>query len=110
MPALAQPRGGRGQPERLPPQFVRRDENDVHDLTSIAARRADSISVIIDCCTSQRKEARMAISRGNSFGTRDKLHVGAQIFDIHRLEFLEKRGISNLGKLPFSLRILLENL
>ena len=47
---------------------------------------------------------------GNSFGTRDKLHVGAQVFDIHRLEFLEKHGMRNLAKLPFSLRILLENL
>jgi aconitate hydratase len=52
----------------------------------------------------------MAISAGNSFGTRDKLNVGAQAFDIHRLEPLEKQGISNLVKLPFSLRILLENL
>jgi aconitate hydratase A / 2-methylisocitrate dehydratase len=52
----------------------------------------------------------MAISAGNSFGTRDKLHVGAQSFDIHRLEHLEKHGMTNLAKLPFSLRILLENL
>jgi aconitate hydratase len=52
----------------------------------------------------------MAISAGNSFGTRDKLSVGAQTFDVHRLEPLEKQGISNLVKLPFSLRILLENL
>jgi aconitate hydratase len=52
----------------------------------------------------------MAIPAGNSFGTRDKLNVGAQSFDIHRLEFLEKHGISSLAKLPFSLRILLENL
>jgi aconitate hydratase len=52
----------------------------------------------------------MAISAGNSFGTRDTLNVGAQAFEIHRLEFLEKQGLSNLAKLPFSLRILLENL
>jgi aconitate hydratase len=52
----------------------------------------------------------MAISAGNSFGTRDKLNVGAQSFDIHRLEPLEKQGITDLAKLPFSLRILLENL
>jgi aconitate hydratase len=52
----------------------------------------------------------MAISAGNSFGTRDKLNVGAQTFDVHRLEPLEKQGIGNLVKLPFSLRILLENL
>jgi len=52
----------------------------------------------------------MAINAGNSFRTRDKLNVGAQTFDIHRLEFLEKQGLSDLAKLPFSLRILLENL
>jgi len=52
----------------------------------------------------------MAISAGNSFGTRDRLSVGAQTFEIHRLEVLEKQGLSDLAKLPFSLRILLENL
>ncbi len=52
----------------------------------------------------------MAINAGNSFRTRDKLSVGAQTFDIHRLEFLEKEGVADLAKLPFSLRILLENL
>jgi len=53
----------------------------------------------------------MAISAANSFGTRDKLNVGAQSFDIHRLEYLEKKLSSeNMAKLPFSLRILLENL
>ncbi len=52
----------------------------------------------------------MAIAAGNSFGTRDKLNVGAQSFDIHRLEFLEKKISCSLAKLPFSLRILLENL
>jgi aconitate hydratase A / 2-methylisocitrate dehydratase len=52
----------------------------------------------------------MAISAGNTFGTRDTLRVGAQSFEIHRLEALEKNRVANLGKLPFSLRILLENL
>ncbi len=52
----------------------------------------------------------MAISAGNSFRTRDRLNVGAQAFEIHRLEALEKQGVSDLAKLPFSLRILLENL
>jgi aconitate hydratase A / 2-methylisocitrate dehydratase len=52
----------------------------------------------------------MAIPAGNSFGTRDKLNVGAQAFDIHRLERVEERGLGSLAKLPFSLRILLENL
>ncbi len=52
----------------------------------------------------------MTISAANSFGTRDKLNVGAQSFEIHRLETLETKGLSHLEKLPFSLRILLENL
>jgi aconitate hydratase len=52
----------------------------------------------------------MAINAGNSFRTRDKLNVGAQSFEIHRLEFLERQGVADLAKLPFSLRILLENL
>src|SRR5436190_1515558 len=52
----------------------------------------------------------MAINAGNSFRTRDKLSVGAQTFDIHRLEFLEKQGVADLARLPFSLRVLLENL
>jgi aconitate hydratase len=52
----------------------------------------------------------MAIPAGNSFGTRDKLNVGAQSFDIHRFEKLEKHGIHTVARLPFSLRILLEDL
>ena len=52
----------------------------------------------------------MPISAANSFGTRDKLSVGAQVFEIHRLEALESSGVSHITKLPFSLRILLENL
>ena len=52
----------------------------------------------------------MAIAAGNSFGTRDTLRVGAQSFEIFRLEKLEKDHSAELSKLPFSLRILLENL
>ncbi len=52
----------------------------------------------------------MPISAGNSFNTRDKLSVGAQAFEIHRLEALEKQSLADLATLPFSLRILLENL
>src|SRR5499425_2788294 len=52
----------------------------------------------------------MAISATNSFGTRDKLNVGAQSFDIYRLEHLERRSNESMARLPFSLRILLENL
>jgi len=52
----------------------------------------------------------MPISAANSFSTRDTLSVGAQVFEVHRLEKLEKQGFGPLGHLPFSLRILLENL
>jgi aconitate hydratase len=52
----------------------------------------------------------MPISAANSFGARDKLNVGAQGFEIYRLEKLEQQGLGEIGKLPFSLRILLENL
>jgi aconitate hydratase len=52
----------------------------------------------------------MPISAANSFGARDKLNVGAQGFETYRLEKLEQQGLGEIGKLPFSLRILLENL
>jgi aconitate hydratase len=52
----------------------------------------------------------MPIFAANSFGTRDKLNVGAQVFEIQRLERLETHGVSHIDQLPFSLRILLENL
>src|SRR5512137_1414641 len=52
----------------------------------------------------------MPLTAANSFGTRDHLSVGAQTFEIHRLEALEKQSLCSLARLPFSLRILLENL
>ena len=45
----------------------------------------------------------------NSFGSRGTLEVGKRKFEIHRLSALEKLGLAP-GRLPFSLRILLENL
>jgi aconitate hydratase len=52
----------------------------------------------------------MPISAANSFNTRDKLSVGAQAFEIYRLEKLDQQGLGPVANLPFSLRILLENL
>jgi aconitate hydratase len=52
----------------------------------------------------------MPISAANSLNTRDKLNVGAQTFEIYRLEKLEQQGLGSVTHLPFSLRILLENL
>jgi aconitate hydratase len=45
----------------------------------------------------------------NSFGSRGSLDVGKKKFEIHRLSALEAAGLKP-GRLPFSLRILLENL
>src|SRR5579863_3565532 len=45
----------------------------------------------------------------NSFGSRSTLRVGNHDYEIFRLDALDKQGIST-AHLPFSLRILLENL
>jgi aconitate hydratase len=45
----------------------------------------------------------------NSFSTRSSLRVGGKDYEIYRLDALDKQGIST-RHLPYSLRILLENL
>ncbi len=46
----------------------------------------------------------------NTFGTRTTLTSGGQSFDMFSLPALEKAGFTGVGRLPFSLKILLENL
>jgi aconitate hydratase len=46
----------------------------------------------------------------NSFGTRTRLHSGNDSFAIYQLGELERAGIGNVSRLPFSLKVLLENL
>jgi aconitate hydratase A / 2-methylisocitrate dehydratase len=46
----------------------------------------------------------------NSFGTRTELRVGGQPVQIYSLPALEKAGFSSVARLPYSLKILLENL
>ena len=46
----------------------------------------------------------------NSFGSRGTLQVGTKSYEIHRLNALEKAGIGHPSKLPFCLKVLLENL
>jgi aconitate hydratase len=46
---------------------------------------------------------------GNSFGSRATLQAGGGTYEIHRLDALEKRGLP-VARLPYSLKILLENL
>src|SRR5689334_21729758 len=45
----------------------------------------------------------------NSFGALSTLRVGEREYQIYRLDALEKEGVT-LSRLPYSLRILLENL
>jgi aconitate hydratase len=49
------------------------------------------------------------MSQANSFGSRATIAVGGKRFTIYKLEALEKRGLP-VSKLPYSLKILLENL
>jgi aconitate hydratase len=52
----------------------------------------------------------MSLPSKNSFGTRAKLRAGSDSFDIYRLDALEAAGVGKVGRLPFSLKVLLENL
>ena len=45
----------------------------------------------------------------NSFGSRATLNVGGRSYEIYRLDALERRGLA-VARLPYSLKILLENL
>src|SRR5579859_2953784 len=46
----------------------------------------------------------------NSFSTRSTLKVGSESFEIYRLEAIECSGAGKISRLPFSMKILLENL
>jgi aconitate hydratase len=46
----------------------------------------------------------------NSFGAAAKLRAGNSDFEYFRLASLEEKGLGNVGRLPFSIKILLENL
>jgi aconitate hydratase len=46
----------------------------------------------------------------NSFSTSGPLRSGDESFEIYRLNVLERAGVGNVARLPFSLKVLLENL
>jgi aconitate hydratase len=46
----------------------------------------------------------------NSFGAESVLRVGGREYRFFRLDSLEKRGVANVSRIPWSIRILLENL
>jgi len=50
------------------------------------------------------------MSKANSFNAKATLAVGGNEYSIYRLDALKSAGIGDPAKLPFSLRILLENL
>jgi aconitate hydratase len=52
----------------------------------------------------------MSPASKNSFGIRETLSVDGKSYEIFSLSALEKKAIGHPGKLPFSLRVLLENL
>src|ERR1700676_3802615 len=62
------------------------------------------------CAKSERTHSRMSPASKNSFGTRETLLVDGKSYEIFSLSALEKKGVGHPGKLPFSLRVLLENL
>jgi aconitate hydratase len=48
-------------------------------------------------------------SPSNPFGTRGTLQLGAERATVYRLPELARQGVANLDRLPFSIRVLLEN-
>ena len=50
------------------------------------------------------------IAHPNSFGALDTLRAGGRSYRYFRLDALERAGLAQLARLPFSLKILLENL
>ncbi len=52
----------------------------------------------------------MSATSKNSFSTRANLRVGSDSFEIHRLDVLARSSVGNVARLPFSLKVLLENL
>src|ERR1700679_156491 len=52
----------------------------------------------------------MSPASKNSFAAKSSLNSGNGSFEIYRLSALEKAGIGNIARLPFSLKVLLENL
>ncbi len=52
----------------------------------------------------------MSATSKNSFSTRANLRVGADSFEIHRLDVLARSSVGHIARLPFSMKVLLENL
>src|SRR3982750_2961353 len=46
----------------------------------------------------------------NSFDAKARLNLGSSTYEVYRLDSLVKAGVGDVATLPYSLRILLENL
>ena len=46
----------------------------------------------------------------NSFGARQTLSVGAKTYAYYSLHAAEKNGLSSVSRLPFSLKVIIENM
>ena len=46
----------------------------------------------------------------NSFGARQTLAVGAKTYAYYSLHAAEKNGLSSVSRLPFSLKVIIENM
>ena len=64
----------------------------------------------MDSSEERRINPRMSSAKKNSFGTRTPLRAGNDSYEIYRLSVLERTGIGNISRLPYSLKVLLENL
>src|SRR5579863_10244067 len=51
----------------------------------------------------------MVVKMKNAFGARSALQTGSGSASIYRLDTLEKAGIGNVSRLPFSIKVLLES-
>src|SRR5688500_18649144 len=84
------------------------------------ARSRERPSVFICVCSSvffcgrlernRAVEDDLRMASRNSFNTRTRLSAGGSTFDIFSLAALERAGFPGVTRLPFSLKILLENL
>ncbi len=58
----------------------------------------------------KKAPAKKASASGSSFGAKQTLKVGKRSYTYYSLKAAEKNGLSGIARLPFSLKVLLENL
>src|SRR3978361_924670 len=71
-------------------------------------RESRSCTLFWETCESSLPQTRRPLTSVNSFGARGELTVGERTFETFRLDALAPAF--EIGSLPFSLKILLENL